>query len=132
MTQEKLIIFLMFLLLVEVLCMRYFWLRSEKDEEEIKRLERENKELKAEIERKDRLLEAWEKGEHHLSYLERLQTMSEEEKKVYLMGNWTYTSHPCERCDTGWAGVDGDEVFHTCRESCERLAAWNEKQKVED
>ena len=97
-----------------------------------RRLERENEELKAEIERKDRLLQRWEEGVTDISYLKRLQTMSEEEKKIHLMGNWTYTSHPCERCDTGWAGVDGDEVFHTCKESCERLAAWNEKQKKED
>lgn len=48
MTQNHLIIFLMFLLLVEVLCMRYFWLRSEAAEEEVKR-------LKSELDRKDRI-----------------------------------------------------------------------------
>lgn len=56
MTQNQVIVLLMFLLLVEVLCMRYFWLRSEA-------AEKENKQLKRDIERKDRLLARWEKGE---------------------------------------------------------------------
>ena len=120
MTQEKLIVLLMFLMMVEVLCMRYFWLRSEA-------AEKENKELKAEIERKDRLLEAWENGE----YLKRLQTLSEEEKVVYLRGEWLQTGHPCESCGDGWAFTDGDDVFHTCDETCEKLAAWNKQLKKE-
>lgn len=112
MTQEKLIIFLMFLLLLELLCMRYFWLRSEKDEEEIKRLERENKELKAEIERKDRLLEAWE---------------NEWRESFHL---WGPNAHPCKGCGTGWGSANSEEV-HTCEETCEKLAAWNKQQKKE-
>lgn len=48
MTQEKLIIFLMFLLMVEMLCMRYFWLRSEKAEEENKKLKAANAQLEEE------------------------------------------------------------------------------------
>ena len=63
-------------------------------------------------------------------YLTRLQSLSATEKNAFLMGKWNYTSHPCERCDTGWgsAGTDG---VHTCKETCERLAAWNKKQEKE-
>ena len=108
MTQNQLIIFLMFLLLLELLCMRYFWLRSEKDEEEIERLERKNKVLEAEIERKDLLLAEWEK--------------------------WFNTSsasdHPCYGCGTAW-GYANSEGAHLCYETCEKLIAWNEQRKKE-
>lgn len=131
MTQEKLIIFLMFLLLLELLCMRYFWLRSEKDEEEIKELNAEIKELKGEIERKDRLLEAWEKSVSDNSYLEQLRTLPSVERSVYLMGKWRIPSHPCEGCDTGWGSANSEGIT-TCHDTCEKLAAWREAKKKED
>jgi len=56
MTQNQVIVFLMFILLAEVLCMRYWWLRCEA-------AEKENKKLQRDIERKDRLLARWENGE---------------------------------------------------------------------
>lgn len=51
------VIWLFFIgMIVNFAGMRYFWLRSEE-------AEKENKQLKRDIERKDRLLARWERGE---------------------------------------------------------------------
>lgn len=101
MTQNQLIIFLMFLLLLELLCMRYWWLRCEDAEKEVKQLKQEN-------ERKDRLLAAWETW----------------------VNTYSTSDHPCYGCGTAW-GYANSEGAHLCYETCEKLIAWNEQQKKE-
>lgn len=57
--------------------------------------------------------------------------MSDEEKRQVYMGRWNIPKHPCEGCGTGWGSANSEEV-HTCEETCEKLAAWNEQQKKEE
>lgn len=57
--------------------------------------------------------------------------MSDEEKRQVYMGRWNIPKHPCEGCGTGWGSANSEEV-HTCEETCERLASWNEQQKKEE
>ena len=60
-----------------------------------------------------------------------LKSLSDEEKQRVYMGRWNIPKHPCEGCGTGWGSANSEEV-HTCEETCERLASWNEQQKKEE
>lgn len=127
MTKTEIIWILIILMLALLFAIMFLDLLLEKEKKKYEDLMHVHKRTLKDIERKDRMLGAWEK---YVPFLEAHGAF--ELKDLPMTVEWSPTGQPCDGCGDGWAGIDGDDVFHTCMETCEKLAAWNEQQKKED
>ena len=122
MEKTEIIWILILLMLALLFAIMFLDLLLEKEKKKYEDLMAVHKRTLKDIERKDRMLEEWEK---YAPFLEAQGAFAVKESVCP-------TRNPCDGCGDGWAGTDGDDVFHTCMETCEKLAAWNEQQKKED